>query len=101
MMYENGMPHSGNAATVTETNWGKQPENYPILYTYETEGQARKEQDLGYNGLTDAEEVAAYGISHTNPVTGENDPASDNYVFYLDERKSTRLNSSHVAISYA
>ena len=32
MMYENGMPHSGNGASVTESNWGKQPENYPILY---------------------------------------------------------------------
>lgn len=86
MMYENGMPHSGNGTAVTNSNWGKQPENYPILYTYETEGAARKEQDLGYNGLNDAEEAAAYGITDINMVTGENDPASDNYVFYLDDR---------------
>lgn len=86
MMYENGMPHSGNGAATSQSNWGKQPENYPILYAYDTEGAARKEQDLGYNGLTDAEEQAAYGISSINPVTGENDPASDNYVFYLDDR---------------
>lgn len=86
MMYENGMPHSGNNAAVTETNWGKQPENYPIIYAYDTEGQARKEQDLGYNGLTDAEESARYGIANINPVTGENDPASDNYVYPLDAR---------------
>src|SRR5690606_28355809 len=80
------MPHSGNGAAVTETNWGKQPDNYPIIYAYETEGAARKEQDLGYNGLNDAEEAALYGISNINPITGENDPASDNYVFYLDDR---------------
>lgn len=86
MMYENGMPHSGNGAAVTETNWGKQPDNYPIIYAYETEGAARKEQDLGYNGLNDAEEAALYGTSNINPITGENDPASDNYVFYLDDR---------------
>lgn len=100
MMYENGMPHSGNGASVTESNWGKQPENFPILYTYETEGQARKEQDLGYNGLTDAEEVAAYGISHTNPVTGENDPASDNYVFYLDERWNQTNDANSITSRY-
>lgn len=86
MMYENGMPHSGNGAAVTTSTWGKQPQNYPIIYAYETEGGARKEQDIGYNGLNDAEEAAAYGISNFNPVTGENDPASDNYVFHMDDR---------------
>lgn len=86
MLYENGLPHSGNGAATTNTIWGKQPSNYPIIYAYETEGQARKEQDLGYNGLTDAEEAAEYGITATNPITGELDPANDNYVYYLDER---------------
>ncbi len=86
LLYENGLPHSGNGAAVSQTTWGKQPENYPIIYAYETEGAARKEQDLGYNGLTDAEEMAAYGLSNTNPVTGQSDPASDNYVFYMDDR---------------
>lgn len=86
MMFENGMPHSGNGAAVTQTNWGKQPDNYPVIYAYETEGQARKEQDLGYNGLNDMEEAATYGISNINPITNDNDPASDNYLFFLDNR---------------
>ena len=86
MLYENGLPHSGNGAAVSQSNWGKQPENYPIIYAYETEGAARKEQDLGYNGLTDIEEQQSYGLTGTNPVTGESDPAADNYVFYLDDR---------------
>src|SRR5690606_10018035 len=84
MMYENGMPHSGNGEATSTSIWGKQPENYPIIYAYDTEGQARKEQDLGYNGLNDAEEISAYpnAAANTNPVTGQSDPASDNYVFY-------------------
>lgn len=85
MLYENGLPHSGNDAQTSTTAWGNQPENYPIIYAYETEGAARKEQDLGYNGLTDAQE-AEYGTSNVNPVTGESDPASDNYVFFMDDR---------------
>lgn len=89
MLYENGLPHSGNGAVVSQSNWGKQPENYPIIYAYETEGAARREQDLGYNGLNDGEEAQAYNVAGTNPVTGENDPAADNYVFYLDERWGT------------
>src|SRR5690606_13419614 len=86
LLYENGLPHSGNGAQVSESEWGIQPENYPILYAYDTEGAARVEQDLGYNGLNDSQELSRYGISNTNPVTGQNDPASDNYVFYLDDR---------------
>ncbi|MFV0305566.1 MAG: cell surface protein SprA [Moheibacter sp.] len=86
LLYENGMPYTGASNEISQTNWGNQPENYPIIYAYETEGAARKEQDLGYNGLTDTEENALYGLAQTNPVTGENDPAADNYVFYLDDR---------------
>lgn len=100
MMYENGMPHSGNEAKITETNWGKQPENYPIIYAYETEGAARKQQDLGYNGLTDAEESALYGIANINPITGENDPASDNYVYPMDDRWSQSPDASSIVKRY-
>lgn len=100
MMYENGMPHSGNGNAITETNWGKQPQNYPILYAYDTEGAARKEQDLGYNGLTDAEEAALYGISNINPVTGQNDPAGDNYVYHLDERWQTTNDANSITGRY-
>src|SRR5690606_922359 len=100
LMYENGMPHSGNGAAVTQSNWGKQPDNYPIIYAYETEGAARKEQDLGYNGLTDAEEAASYGLSNTNPITGQNDPAFDNYVFYLDDRWSQSNDAGSITGRY-
>lgn len=100
MLFENGMPHSGNGANVSETNWGKQPENYPIIYAYETEGQARKEQDLGYNGLTDIEEAALYGISNINPITGENDPASDNYLYYLDPKWDGTPDASSITSRY-
>ncbi|MEG0695652.1 MAG: cell surface protein SprA, partial [Algoriella sp.] len=86
MMYENGMPHSANGATTTATNWGKQPQLNPILYAFDTEGAARKQQDLGFNGLNDSEEAALYGLSTNNLITGELDPANDNYVFFLDER---------------
>ncbi|SFM86274.1 cell surface protein SprA [Algoriella xinjiangensis] len=86
MMYENGMPHSANGAVTTKTNWGKQPQLNPILYAFDTEGAARKEQDLGFNGLNDAEEASLYGISTNNLITGELDPANDNYVFFLDDR---------------
>ena len=86
MSYENGLPHAGNPTQTTETNWGKQPSINPVLYAFDTEGEQRKQQDLGFNGLTDQEEAAKYGITSTNPITGELDPANDNYLFYLDQR---------------
>src|SRR5690606_34459179 len=67
---------------------------------YDTEGAARKEQDLGYNGLTDAEEAATYGISNTNPITGQNDPANDNYVFYLDDRWGQTQDAGSITARY-
>ena len=88
MSYENGLPHSGLQAQTTETNWGKQPSINPVLYAFDTEGAQRKEQDLGFNGLTDIEEEQKYGITSNNAVTGELDPANDNYLFYLDDRFS-------------
>ncbi|WP_322971121.1 cell surface protein SprA [Faecalibacter sp. LW9] len=86
MAYENGLPHSGNQTQTTETNWGKQPSINPVLYAFDTEGEQRKQQDLGFNGLNDEEEASKYGLISNNPVTGELDPANDNYLFYLDQR---------------
>ena len=88
MAYENGLPHAGNDAQTSTTNWGKQPLINPVLYAFDTEGENRKQQDLGFNGLTDIEEQDKYGLTSTNPVTGELDPANDNYLFYLDGRFS-------------
>lgn len=86
MMYENGLPHSNNGAQVVESKWGKTPQLNPILYAFDTDGAARRQQDLGYNGLTDNEEAQYYGITSNNLVTGELDPANDNYLFFLDDR---------------
>lgn len=86
MMYENGMPHSGNGTATVSTKWGLTPQLNPILYAFDTEGAARRQQDLGYNGLTDDEEAQRYGITSNNLVTGELDPSNDNYLFFLDDR---------------
>ncbi len=82
MMYENGLPHSGNGAATVASKWGLTPQLNPILYAFDTDGAARKQQDLGYNGLTDEEEAQRYGITSNNLVTGELDPANDNYLFF-------------------
>lgn len=86
LQFENGLPYPGSTNQSQETAWGRVPKSNPIIYTFETEGENRKAQDLGFNGLTDEEEAALYGISEVNPVSGDLDPASDNYIYFLDNR---------------
>ncbi|MDO5510032.1 MAG: cell surface protein SprA [Weeksellaceae bacterium] len=88
IFYENGLRTQQNPPE--ESIWGRQPSDYPILYSFDTEGEARRRQDVGYDGLHDDEELTFPGYdaftNYVNPVTNEVDPAADNFVFYLDER---------------
>ncbi len=86
LMYENGMSTPSTPANVTTTNWGNQPNQFPILYAFSTEGDERTAQDLGYDGLNAQGEAAKFGTNFINPVTGLSDPASDDFVFYLSDK---------------
>ena len=90
MQYENGI--TDDISQMTTTNLGKQPKNYPLVYAFDTEGEARRKQDVGYDGLTSFEEADYYknkgydigsNANYVNPITGEVDPSADDYVFYL------------------
>ncbi|MDO5655115.1 MAG: cell surface protein SprA [Flavobacteriaceae bacterium] len=88
MLYENGINQADNAPE--SSIWGAQPSEYPILYSFQTEGEARRRQDVGLDGMHDNDELLHPGYSvfsnFTNSVTGEVDPAADNFVYYLDNR---------------
>ena len=102
LMYENGINLPDNEPEFSI--WGKQPSNYPILYSFQTEGEERKLQDVGLNGMTDAEEALQDGynlfINSTNHVTGEADPAADNFVYYLDERWDNTPDAGYIPSRY-
>jgi len=86
LMYENGLPTPGTPANTTSTNWGVQPNQFPVLYAFSTEGDDRVAQDLGYDGLDAQGEAERFGTDFVNPVTGQADPASDDFVFYLSDQ---------------
>ncbi|MBN9312034.1 MAG: cell surface protein SprA [Chryseobacterium sp.] len=86
LQYENGLPTPSQAANTTTTNWGVQPNQFPILYAFSTDGDNRTAQDLGYDGLDAAGEAAKFGTNFVNPVTNQQDPASDDFVFPLSDR---------------
>ena len=87
LFYENGLNASGG--NIQNNRWGKQPTNQAVLYSFDKEEQNRRMQDVGYNGLTDEEEKLRLGYSNfatsQNEVTGEIDPAADNFVYYMDK----------------
>jgi len=100
MLYENGLPSGADdTAQTTETDWGKQPKSFPVVYAFSTTGDDRRRQDTGYDGLGDADEASFFPnfAAYTNPVTGQADPSADNYSFYMgDSWDSSQYRSSIV-----
>lgn len=86
MQYENGLPTGSTPSTTTNTTWGTQPKQPPILYAFSSEGDDRKAQDLGYDGLSSEQEAIKFGNTFINPVTNIADPAVDDFVFYLSDK---------------
>jgi cell surface protein SprA len=77
-MYENGLPAGDVNPNVLNTNWGKIPASQSLVYAFDTNEANRAQQDVGLNGLSDAEENAKY------PVFAGADPAQDNYDYFLN-----------------
>nr|WP_245946190.1 cell surface protein SprA [Marinirhabdus gelatinilytica] len=76
--YENGLPEDGGTANTTATAWGKVPTNQSLVYTFDTQGQERINQDIGYDGIDDAVEASQFP-----EFSGLADPAGDNYQYFL------------------
>ena len=82
-MYENGLPETGGNLNTDLTTWGKVPKNPSIIYSFNEQDAARANQDVGFDGLSDAEEFSKYSATITNfSKLNPNDPASDNFQFF-------------------
>ncbi|CDF77948.1 gliding motility-related SprA protein [Formosa agariphila KMM 3901] len=77
--YENGLPKDGATELLTTTAWGTVvPQNQALVYAFDSQGDERTNQDVGYDGYNDAQEAAIFG-SEFGP-----DPANDNYTYFLN-----------------
>ncbi|WP_449421148.1 T9SS outer membrane translocon Sov/SprA [Pustulibacterium marinum] len=75
-LYENGL----NDGLENSTSWGKTPQSQSLVYAFSDVESERTAQDVGLDGVSDAEEALYYPNSATvNP----SDPAGDNYEYYL------------------
>lgn len=78
--YENGLPGLSSSSSVNTSSWGKVPGAQSLLYAFDASTDNRRLQDIGLDGLSNAEE----GRIYTNNVSeSPNDPALDNYEYYL------------------
>tara|TARA_R110000796_G_scaffold41772_4_gene103647 strand:- start:256732 stop:263889 length:7158 start_codon:yes stop_codon:yes gene_type:complete len=76
--YENGLPGVESNDLVAATSWGEVPATQSLVYAFDVNETNRGLQDVGFDGLGDAEETAIY----TNNSGA--DPALDNYQYYLN-----------------
>ncbi|GAA4279886.1 T9SS outer membrane translocon Sov/SprA [Gaetbulibacter aestuarii] len=78
-LYENGLPKDGDVSLLPVTSWGTVvPQNQSLIYAFDTTGQERVNQDVGYDGYNDAEEAAQFGANF-GP-----DPSNDDYQYFLN-----------------
>ncbi|MDO5972439.1 cell surface protein SprA [Flavivirga aquimarina] len=89
-LYENGLPKDGNIDLLpTTTFWGTVvPQNQSLIYAFDTTGEERTNQDVGYDGYDDSEETPLTSDPILNaiydPFRGLEDPANDNYAYFLN-----------------
>ena len=89
--YESGMPVDGSDNFVY-TQWGKVPTQSTVTYAFATTSGSRALQDVGFNGLTDAEEQTFYKSAYLDQIQGKvnqavfdsifADPARDDYHYF-------------------
>ncbi|WP_290842013.1 cell surface protein SprA [Flavobacterium sp.] len=74
--FENGL---GPGSVLVPTVWGNVPGSQSLIYAYDADGANRSAQDIGLDGLSDAEEAAKF------PAFADlADPSGDNYRYYLN-----------------
>jgi cell surface protein SprA len=94
-MYENGMPADGSNSNTSLSTWGNVPTNQSILYAFDVDDAARKNQDIGLDGLKNEDELSFYqpkvfDISKLNP----NDISSDNFQYF----RSTNFDNTNASV---
>ncbi len=86
LQYENGLPTPTLPSSTSSTNWGKQPNQFPVLYAFSSEGEERTIQDAGFDGLLNDDEATKFNTNFINPVTNIPDPAADDFIYYLSNK---------------
>ncbi len=91
--YENGLPANGDVSLLPNTEYGTVvPQNQALIYAFDSAGDERTNQDVGFDGYNDAEEKTE--LSDDDPdrpplnvptaILSLPDPSADNYTYFLN-----------------
>ncbi len=78
-MFENGLPEDGvqiDGENVEFTSWSSIPKKQSLIYSFDENDNSRVNQDLGFDGINDSDEVSRFGS------TFGDDPANDNFHYF-------------------
>ncbi|MFW0718081.1 cell surface protein SprA [Pedobacter sp. N23S346] len=88
---ENGLPATNDASKYEETAWGRVPRLQPVIQAFDNDPDARRAQDVGLDGLSDANEKDKFAtainqiksqLNTTAAAEIDADPSSDNYSYF-------------------
>jgi len=92
--FENGLPISSDIKNVDTTIWGRVPKVQALVQTFDNNPTSRKFQDVGLDGISDADErtffkntyldkiAAVLGPSSQAYLNASLDPSSDDYHYF-------------------
>lgn len=88
---ENGLSADGDPSRYDETVWGRVPKMQPVVQSFENNSASRKAQDVGLDGLSNADERVKFAdiVDQMKNRLGSaamqallNDPSSDDYHYF-------------------
>ncbi|UKT63211.1 cell surface protein SprA [Pedobacter mucosus] len=88
---ENGLPDTNDPTKYDETNWGRVPKLQPVVQAFANDPASRRAQDVGLDGLSDANERVKFAsainliksqLNATAATAIDADPASDDYTYF-------------------
>ncbi|RYF25710.1 MAG: cell surface protein SprA [Flavobacteriales bacterium] len=88
---ENGLPAGDDASKYDETIWGRVAKLQPVVQVFDNDPNVRRAQDVGLDGLSNANEKAKFAADIAqikallNPGAAaaiDNDPSSDDYSYF-------------------
>ncbi|MGJ1265707.1 cell surface protein SprA [Sphingobacterium spiritivorum] len=92
---ENALSPVGDLSQVDQTNWGRVTKNQPVIQAFDSDSESRQRQDVGLDGLSDADESSFHGsfLSQLQGILNpaalaeiQNDPSSDNYMYFRSQQ---------------
>ena len=77
--FENGLPTTSVVQGVDTTIWGRVPQLQALVDAFDNDPASRPYQDVGYDGLGDADELSFFGPGYVEVIRNKFGPSSGAY----------------------